>query len=102
MRGYYGMLYKTPYLYSSGALERYFKSATDEDEVKAIQHHMQRHDVYNDPSYEGFMRVTKLIQKDQFEEYETEFTPYVQWDGTVRLRPNRFAGKNALIESEEF
>jgi hypothetical protein len=55
------------------------------------------------------MKVTKLIQKDQFQEYETDwdeletmFTPYVQWDGTVRLRPNRYAGKNALIESEEF
>ncbi|MFD4706096.1 hypothetical protein ACFWM3_14680 [Gottfriedia sp. NPDC058432] len=55
------------------------------------------------------MKVTKLIQQDQFEEYETHwdqlevmFKPFVQWDGTIRLRPNRYAGKNALIESEEF
>ncbi|PGS55112.1 hypothetical protein [Bacillus sp. AFS041924] len=109
MRMYYGALYQTPYLYSSTALERYFNHAKDDDEVKAIQHHMQRHEVYDDPSYEGFMKVTKLIQKDQFEEYETDwdsleemFKPFVQYDGTIRLRPNRHIGKNALIESEEF
>lgn len=105
MRGYYGALYQTPYLYNSSSLKRYFEHARSEDEVMAIKHHMERYEVYDHKEYAGFMAVTRLIQEDLYEEKETEwdslqdlYTPFVAYDGSIRLKPN----KKALIGSDDF
>lgn len=95
MRGYYGALYGTPYLYSSDALKRYAKATSDDEEMRAIYHHMKRHEVWNDNQYSGFMEVTRKIQEHFYDEYpvswdgvEELFTPYVQFDGNLILKPN--------------
>lgn len=95
MRGYYGSLYQTPYLYNSSALKRYFEHARSEDEVKAIKHHMERYEVYDQKEYAGYMAVTRLIQEEFYEEEAVEwdsikdlYTPFVAYDGTIRLKPN--------------
>ncbi|MFZ7760111.1 hypothetical protein ACO1DG_30035 [Bacillus thuringiensis] len=62
----YQMLYSTPYLYSSRALQEMFKSTRKEDDITAIQEHMLRHEVYLDRQYRGYYYLSEKIEVDLY------------------------------------
>lgn len=94
LRGYYGALYQTPYLYSSDAMKRYAQHTKSDEEMRAIYHHLKRHGVWDDKQYKGYYAVTRTIQEHFYEEHEvgwnniTDFySPFVQFDGSLKLKP---------------
>ncbi|MCI0768132.1 hypothetical protein ACQKMZ_26055 [Bacillus paramycoides] len=59
----YQMLYSTPYLYSSRTLNQMYKSTKSEENICAIQEHMQRHTVYLDSQYRGYYYLSRKIEE---------------------------------------
>lgn len=59
----YQMLYSTPYLYSSRTLNQMYKSTKSEENICAIQEHMQRHTVYLDAQYRGYYYLSRKIEE---------------------------------------
>lgn len=59
----YQMLYSTPYLYSSRTLKQMYKATKNEENVCAIQEHMQRHEVYLDRQYRGYYYLSQKSKR---------------------------------------
>jgi len=95
MRGLYGHLYQTPYLYSSETLKRYYNGARNNEEIEAIQHYMEHYDVFDQKCYKGYLELTRNIQEDLFvpeivewQSITSEYTPLTNYDGTIQFLRN--------------
>lgn len=91
----YQMLYNTPYLYSSQTLRQMYKNTKKEDDICAIQEHMQRHEVYLDRQYRGYYYLSQKIEDDLYGDEQAvswnelldEYQLYKDCKGNLSIKP---------------
>ena len=93
MRGIYKNLHDFPYLYSSNQLRGYYEGTRNDGEVLAIKEYMEQHGVFDNSQYKGYLSITRKIQEDLYVpeaidwmELQNEFTPIVDFDGSIRFK----------------